>query len=117
MKALESKAEAIVDLLILLLQANETINRDLDKAVASATRWIGTSDSVERMSIPTSGYSMQPSDQWHKTMGRWIEAMNELDIFRGKLKGLDVEEAAGAAYDLSLLEKASSILAQRRNKK
>ena len=116
-KALEEKSEAIVDLLVLFLQANETINSDLEKTIASTIRWIGTSESVERMSIPTSGYSMEPSAQWHQTMGKWIEAMNGLSIFRGKLEGLESEKVPQAAYDLSLLEKARKKLAQRRAEK
>ncbi len=114
LKAIEGKAEAIVDLLVLLMQANETINSDLDKAVTTAVRWIGTSESVERMSIPTSGYSMEPSEQWNQTMGKWIEAMNGLGVFSGKLKGIEPSDMPPIAYDLSLLEKARNKLAKRR---
>ena len=112
--ALKDKTEAIVDLLVLFLQANETINRDLKSAVDSAVRWIGTSETVEQMSIPTSGYSMEPSNQWHQTMNKWIDAMNGLSIFRGSLKGLEPEKVSPIAYDLSLLESARKKLAQRR---
>jgi NitT/TauT family transport system substrate-binding protein len=112
--ALQNKSEAIVDLLVLFLQASETINADLDKAVAAAVRWIGTSEAVERMSIPTSGYSLEPSGQWHATMSKWIEAMNRLEVFRGKLKGLEPQAVPEVAYDLSLLDKASKKLEQRR---
>jgi hypothetical protein len=66
------------------------------------------------MSIPTSGYSMEPSEQWHRTMGKWIEAMNGLGIFKDKLKGVGPSDVPRVAYDLSLLEKARSQLAQRR---
>jgi len=113
--ALNDKSEAIIDLLVLFLQANETINSDLKSAVDSAVRWIGTSESVERMSIPTSGYSMDPSVQWHQTMGKWMEAMNGLDIFRDKLQGLKPDEVSLTAYDLSLLESARRKLVQRRS--
>lgn len=116
-KAIEGKSEAIVDMLVLLMQGNETINSDLDMAVAAAVRWIGTSETVERMSIPTSGYSMEPSEQWHRTMGKWIEAMNGLDIFKDKLKDLKPSDVPRVAYDLSLLEKARIKLAQRRTGK
>jgi NitT/TauT family transport system substrate-binding protein len=114
--ALKDKSEAIVDLLVLFLQANETINSDLKSTVASAVRWIGTSETVEQMSIPTSGYSMEPSTQWHQTMNKWIQAMNGLRVFRGSLKGLEPEKASPIAYDLSLLELARKKLAQRRAK-
>jgi len=113
-KAIEGKPEAIVDLLVLLMQGTETINADLDKAVAAAVRWIGTSESVERMSIPTSSYSMEPSEQWHRTMGKWIEAMDGLGVFRDKLRGLELSNVAPVAYDLSLLEEARNKLARRR---
>jgi NitT/TauT family transport system substrate-binding protein len=113
-KAIEGKSEAIVDLLVLLMQGTETINADLDRAVAAAVRWIGTSESVERMSIPTSGYSMEPSEQWHRTMGKWIEAMDGLGVFRDKLRGLEPSDVPPVAYDLSLLEKARNKLARRR---
>jgi NitT/TauT family transport system substrate-binding protein len=112
--AIEEKSEAIVDLMVLLMQGSETINSDLERAVTAAVRWIGTSESVERMSIPTSGYSMEPSEQWHQTMGKWIEAMKGLGIFKGKLKNLNPSDAPRVAYDLSLLEKARNKLAQRR---
>lgn len=113
-KAIEGKSEAIVDLLVLFMQGTETINSDLDKAVAAAVRWIGTNESVERMSIPTSGYSMEPSEQWHQTMGKWIEGMKGLGIFKDKLRDLEPTDVPRVAYDLTLLEKARKKLAQRR---
>jgi NitT/TauT family transport system substrate-binding protein len=113
-KAIEEKSEAVVALLILLIQGTETINTDMNKAVASAVRWIGTSETVEQMSIPTSGYSMEPSEQWHQTMYKWIVAINSLGIFKGKLKGLEPDDVQQIAYNLSLLKEARDKLAQRR---
>ena len=111
--AMADKEQAIVDLLVLLLQANETINSDTDKAVAAAVRWIGTSEAVERMSIPTSGYSMDVSERWYDTMGQWVATMNSLEIFRGKLKDKSPEEVAQIAYDFSLLNKAQQKVARQ----
>ena len=104
---LAEKEEAVIDLITLLLQANETINSDLDAAVKSASRWIGTSETVERASIPTSGYCLEPDAQWHACMSVWFDAMNDLGAFQGKLKGLKEEQAAAVAYDVSLLEEAN----------
>jgi NitT/TauT family transport system substrate-binding protein len=55
------KRKVVVDLLVLFLEAHRTINSDLDKTVAAVVGWISTSEAVERMSIPTSGYSMKAS--------------------------------------------------------
>lgn len=116
-KAIREKPDAIVDLLVLFLQATQTINADLDTAVRAATRWLGTSEAVERMSIATSGYSMDDSPEWHKAMTRWIEAMNGLNAFTGKLKGLKPDKAPDLAYDFSLLKKAKQKLADGRKAK
>ena len=99
---------------MLLLQATETINNDLDSAVQCACRWIGTSKAVEQMSIPTSGDTMDDTPQWHNYMAVWIKAMNGLGVFNGKLKGLDERQVQAVAFDLSLLYKAKETLAQRR---
>ncbi|MHC5073546.1 MAG: ABC transporter substrate-binding protein, partial [Planctomycetota bacterium] len=104
--AIEKYPHAITALLTLYLQASQTINTDLDKAVSAAVRWIGTTETVEKMSIPTSGYSMEPSEYWHQTMYNWVIAMNGLDVFTGKLKELPPQQALQHAFELSLLEKA-----------
>ena len=111
---MQEKSEAIIDLLVLFLQATEAINKDTDTAVASAVKWIGTSENVERMSIPTSGYSMDSSQMWHQTMTQWINAMHGMEIFKDKLQGLESGQAAEIAYDFSLLEQARKKLEQRR---
>ncbi len=107
------KPEAIIDLLALFLEATGTINSDLDMTVAAAVRWIGTSETVERMSIPTSGYAMDPSEQWHEAMGQWAAVMNGLGVFRDRLKDKTAAEVAEVAYDFSLLEKARQRLGNR----
>jgi len=112
--ALKNKAEAVEALLVLLLQATETINKNLDAAVASATKWIGTSEAVERMSIPTSAYIMEPNAEWHGYMKTWLDAMNGLGVFTGTLAKRSEPEVATLAYDLSILKKAEARLAANR---
>ena len=105
-KALREKDEAITALLVLFRQATDLINADLDAAVLAATRWLGTSEQVERNSIPTSGYSMDPTPDWHDRMAVWLKTMQGLSVFTGPLREATAEEVADIAYDLSLLEKA-----------
>jgi NitT/TauT family transport system substrate-binding protein len=112
---MREKSDAIVDLLVLFLQATETINNDHDKAVASAVKWVGTSEEVERISIPTSGYSMESSKMWYQTMAQWIKAMQGMELFKDKLQGLEPEQVAVIAYDFSLLEQARKKLEKRRS--
>ncbi|MBI9018002.1 MAG: ABC transporter substrate-binding protein [Phycisphaerae bacterium] len=109
-EAIKNKPQAIAAMLALFIQANETINSDLDKSVAAATKWLGTSEAVEKISIPTSGYSMENTDQWNQTMKTWVDEMDNLGLFEGKLKGKSYENASKMSYDFSLLEQANNKL-------
>ena len=109
-RSLAGKEEAVEDLLVLLLQATETINEKSDVEVEIACRWLGTNEDVERASISTSGYSLEASDEWHECMSVWFDAMNNLGTFEGKLQGFQESEAAAIAYDLSYLEQAEERL-------
>ncbi len=106
--ALTKKRQALSALIKLCAASTDDINRNLDKSVQTASRWLGTSDTVERLSIPTSGYSMQPTKQWHHTMGQFIKAMNGLDLFRNELKGLSYDDVSNVAYDLKLVQQIQS---------
>jgi NitT/TauT family transport system substrate-binding protein len=105
-RSLSGKEEAVAGLLFLLLRANETIHGDPDAAVRIACRWLGTSEAVQRASIPTSGYSLEPDAQWHRGMEAWFRAMNELNVFQGQLKDLAPVDAAAVAYEFSFLQQA-----------
>jgi len=104
--AIAGKGRAISALLTLMLQANDTINRDLDTAVISAGRWIGTSDGVERMSIPTSGYDLNPDAEWRGRIGQWVACMEGLGILGNRLKEADISRVSDIVFDFSLLENA-----------
>ncbi len=104
-KALAEKTEAIEAMLTLFKKATDLINNDLNKSVAAATHWIGTSEEVEKMSIPTSGYSMQVTEDWQATMDKWFEAMKALDTYQGELKDIPAKQACDKVYDMSILKK------------
>jgi NitT/TauT family transport system substrate-binding protein len=106
--AAADKREAVEAILALLIAATDEMNADVDTAAAAASRWIGTTVELERKSIATSGYSMDPSVHWHSTMTIWFKTMNSLDIFTGALKGLDEAEAGKLVYDFSYLEAAKA---------
>ena len=106
-EAIKSKQEALQAMLILMRNATATIKNDPKTAAKIAARWLGTSIDVEKKSIATSGYSMIPSEEWHKTMEVWCKAMNNLGIFTNTLKGLKEGQLGKRAYDFSLLPESA----------
>lgn len=103
-KSLEGKTEAVKILMSINKKAIEFINNDLQESAKIASRWIGSSIIVEKKSIATSGYSMNPSKDWHQTMSVWGDAMNKLNLFEKSLKGLSESEIAKKAYDFQYLK-------------
>ncbi len=111
--AIKNKAEAIEAVLVLISKASNAINPDDKEILNIAARWIGTTPEVEKKSIATSGYSMNTSEKWHKTMAVWADAMNGLGIFTKDLKGLKEPEIAEKAYDFTILKKAEKSTAKQ----
>jgi len=107
---LVEKSVAITALLTVLQQATDLINADTASAAECAGRWIGTSAKVEMKSLPTSSYSMDDSEKWHSEMSVWLNAMNDLGLFKDKLKGLKEKAVASIAYDLRCLHVAQKRL-------
>ena len=105
-EAIERKPEAVAAVLSLIGHGVDAIDADRSEAARIASRWIGTSEAVERESIATSAYVMTPTDDWHAEMAEWIAAMNNLGLLEGELKGLPEEDVAEEAYDFSLLPTA-----------
>jgi len=102
--AVKSKSGIIKIVLFMMRSAVDYINSEPEKVAKIASRWIGTSKSVEIKSIASSEYSMDNSQQWHKTMSVWNDAMNRLGFFDTKLKNLSETDMGEKAYDFSLLE-------------
>ena len=102
-QSLNDKTEAVKILMSINKKAVELINKDLQKSAEIASRWIGSSIEVEKKSIVTSGYSMNPSKDWHQTMSVWVTSMNKLNFFQKSLKGLSEKEISKKAYDFQYL--------------
>lgn len=110
-KALKEKSEVIKELLKLVILATNYMNEFQDEvAVKDASKWLGTSIAVEKASIPTSGYTTVPSDDWKKKMYVWIDTMQEMGKLKGKLKDKKGAAVDPILFDFSLLEKAAKEL-------
>ena len=110
-KAMKEKKDLIKDFLKLIILATNYMNEQQEEiAVKDASKWLGTSIEVEKASIPTSGYTTLPSDDWKKKMYVWIDAMNGMGKLNGGLKGKKGKAVDPLLFDFSLLEVAAKEL-------
>ena len=110
-KSMTEKKEIIKDFLKLIILATNYMNEQQDEiAVKDASKWLGTSIEVEKASIPTSGYTTQPSADWKKKMYVWVDAMNGMGKLNGSLKGKKEKAVDPILFNFSLLEVAAKEL-------
>jgi NitT/TauT family transport system substrate-binding protein len=108
--AMAQKKEVIKEFLKLIILATQYANEDPPMHIRDASKWIGTSIEVEEKSIPTSGFTTNPDDEWKRAMQIWIDEMNRLDKLTDKLKETEGREVEAILYDFSALNQAAKEL-------
>ncbi len=108
--AMVNKKEVIEEFLKLIILATQYANEDPEMHARDASKWIGTSLEVEKKSLPTSGFTTNPTEKWKQSMQVWIDEMTRLGKLKGKLKGKNGKEVENILYDFSLLNKAAKEL-------
>ena len=108
--AMAQKKDVIKEFLKLIILATQYANEDPEMHVQDASEWIGTTIEVEKISLPTSGFTTNPDEDWLKAMQVWIDEMNRLDKLQDKLKGKTGKEVEEILYDFSALNQAAKEL-------
>ena len=105
-EAIGGKPKTVERFLMLMILATNYINEDNQVAVQAASKWLGTPVAVEEKSIPTSGYTMNPSQEFKENMSLWIDEMNKLGKFSGRFKGKKLNEVEDKLFSFGILSGA-----------
>lgn len=109
-EAMATKKGVIKEFVKLIILATQYANEDPDMHANDASKWIGTTIEVEKISLPTSGFTTNPTDHWKKNMQVWVDEMNRLGKLEGKLKDKKGKEVEKILYDFSALNQAAKEL-------
>ncbi len=97
------RPDDIAAALRLFAAATRYINEYPEDAAEAAAEWIGNPVEVEIISMGTSGYDMQLTDDWLGNMEAILDNMRGLGAFTGPLSEKDNEMNAAVLYDFSLM--------------
>ena len=112
--ALKEKREIVKEFMKLIILATNYMNKEQEAVtVKHASTWLGTPLEVEKVSVPTSGYSTKPSEEWKKGMYVWVDAMHDLNKFQNKMKGKKGKDVEPILFDFTLLNTASNELKKK----
>jgi NitT/TauT family transport system substrate-binding protein len=101
--AIAERPEDIAAALRLFAAATDYINSYPEDAAAVAAEWIGNPVEVETVSMLTSSYSMNVTDDWTDNMILILDNMRNLGAFTGPLAEKDDDANAAFLYDFSLM--------------
>jgi NitT/TauT family transport system substrate-binding protein len=105
-KAISGKRAIVKSLLKLVAAGGDVMALDHDRAFAAESRWTRTDPEVGKRSIPNVSYVNGPDEEWNKGVDTWIGLMNESGHFKGRLKGMGVDDVREEILDLSIIEEA-----------
>lgn len=111
--AIKYKKQAITKFLELITIATKYINEQPELGYNAASKWIGTSYEVEKKSMQTSKYSVEPTRDWKEAIYMWCAKMNEMGEFKGVLKDKKPEELDKYIFDLTMIEAAIQNVAKK----
>ncbi len=101
--AIADRQEDIAAALRLFAAATDYINSNPEDAAFAAAEWIGNPVEVEVISMATSGYNMQVTEDWLDNMIAIIGNTRNLGAFTGPLAVQDDDANEAFLYDFSLM--------------
>lgn len=99
--------EVVEAMLTLLLRASRRIGAEPETSARQVARWLGTSEEVEMLSLPTIAYTTEFDDNWQRGVSFWVESL----LATGKLnkavkEAHDHNRFVERVYDRATYEKA-----------
>ncbi|MCK5132621.1 MAG: ABC transporter substrate-binding protein [Candidatus Sabulitectum sp.] len=102
-EVIAAKPHEVAVALQLFAYATEFINENPEEAAAAASEWIGTPLEVELVSMATSLYDMNVTEDWTGNMNAIISHMRGLNVFSGPLLDADHVTEIEVITNFSLL--------------
>ncbi len=114
-EVVKEKRDLVVKFLELIVIATDYMNENPRIAMESASKFLGTTITVEENSIPTSLYLTDPDNEvWWQGVITWAKTMEDLGHIKGELAGKTNEEIDRLLLDFSLIKEARANVAKRK---
>lgn len=88
-------------------------NQDKNLAAESASAWLGINKSVETIAMDSLNYSTVPTTQWKNSVYTYIQIMDQMKMFSGRLKGKSNAEIDSNVFDFTHMNLAKANLQNR----
>jgi NitT/TauT family transport system substrate-binding protein len=110
---LKKRGQLAEKLLELIAVGVMVTNNDKQMAGRSAASWLGVAESVERFAMTSLNYSTEPTNEWKNSIYTYVEVMDAMGLFTGRLKGRRQTDVDPIAFNFSHLRTAKENLKKR----
>ncbi len=101
--------KALEKLMTLFMRASRYANENQPLAASSASKWLGTSETAEKIAMPTLTYWEGFGKSWEDSAYECLKSMGEKGILRGQLKrAFDKRKYRGLLLDEDIAKKISN---------
>lgn len=90
-----------------------TANTDKALTAKSCSAWLGVQPSVEAEAMTSLSYTTEPTPEWKNSVYTYVEAMDSMGMFSGKLKGKRRTEIDPLAFNFQTIENAKANLSAK----
>ena len=101
---LSSNQEAVTSFLKVMAHAGEWSNKNRDEYSGIVAQWVGIPADAARQS--TIVFLPYPTDTWMKNLGVYQDLLNDMNKYKGPMKGKKLAEVKDLMFDFSYIEKA-----------
>ena len=92
--------------LVELLAAGVRVtNENEDLAAKACSEWLGVDHGVEEIAMRSLNYTNRPTVQWKESVYTYVEMMDQMGVFKNRLKGRRGKEIDPVAFDFDILNK------------
>ena len=84
---LKQEPELCVKVMELFAAGVMLTNQDKNLAAESSSTWLGINKSVETIAMESLNYSTVPTAQWRNSVYTYVQTMDQMGMFNGRLKG------------------------------
>lgn len=96
---IQSNPDAVQSFMTLMKTAADFCNNNSKESATIIADWIGIPPDAAKMS--TVVYTTNPSENWQRGAGIYMDVLNDMDIFKGKLKGKKLDQVKDDLFDFS----------------
>jgi NitT/TauT family transport system substrate-binding protein len=89
-------------------------NADRAMTARTCSSWLGVEEDVEQSALTTHNYTIIPSERWIESVYTYVETMDEMKLFNGKLVGKRSKELDPLVFDFRYMEEARKNLKQKK---